>query len=89
MVCKVDNEKVFEDEHFYTVKCEACQKYCKIYHYRSCEERHQWNQDSGIDVFSTIKHLDQMARTQLGIAPSQDKNKQNSQKKKISRHRGR
>lgn len=94
--CEVDDKIIFNSaEEPYTVECEACQHHCKIYHYRACEARHEWNRAQGIDVFQTVYEQDRMARSQLqgtgsNLTPLVRNSNQNvNSKKKTSRHRGR
>lgn len=91
MPCQTDGVKVFDTEEPYTVQCEACQKHCKIFHYRSCEERHKWNAEQGNDVFAALREADRIARHQMGqgvgLPPSPGKTENSP--RPPSRHRGR
>lgn len=93
MICKIDNKAVFEGEEFNTTFCEACEHFCKIYHYRACEERHKWNLEKGIDVFSQQQMLDKIAGVQqkAPVDPTSPQSKQSPPKKdpRNTRHRGR
>ena len=66
-VCIVDNKTCFEAEQPYTVKCEACNLWCKIFKYRSCEDRFEWNAQQGIDVFKDVKEIERLSNSQQGI----------------------
>ena len=88
----MDNKKVFTEEQHYTTKCEACNLFCKIDKYRSCEARHRWNSENGIDVFAPLAALDNMARAQQGFSNGSLTSPQSPDKpvkKTNSRHRGR
>ncbi len=89
-MCIVDGKTVFDYEEDYTIKCEACSNFCKLYKYRACQERQAWNLKNGIDVFSELKKLDSLAAYQTGIAPNPGDSTSNKPSKKTpSRHRGR
>lgn len=70
MICKIDDKKTFAEEQDYTVKCEACNLWCKVDRYRSCEERHAWNKEQGVDVFRSLSAIDRLAQVQQGVSDS-------------------
>lgn len=94
-MCEIDRKTVFEEEQFYTIKCEACGKFCKLYKYRSCQERFQWNSDNGLDIFKEYRQLEGQAFAQMGISPpntirSSDVSSENqNNKSKKNNRRGR
>lgn len=66
MVCKPDNNLVFEEEEFYTAFCDVCSCWVKIYKFRSCETRHQKLIENGVDVFKDLRELEKLASYQTG-----------------------
>lgn len=82
MTCTPDNKTKFETEQDYTVRCEACNLFVKLYKYRSCEERFEWNAKQGVDVFQTVKEIEKLSGS-LPAKPAKvskekkDPNKQN------------
>lgn len=98
MICKPDNVKTFENEQVYTVKCEACNLFCKIQHYRQCQERFEWNKEHGKDILAPIKEANRIAQSQTGkpiepvdgvqpLGVSQPNLKTNTKNKGKPRHR--
>jgi phage terminase large subunit GpA-like protein len=67
MICKSDNKKVFEDPQDYTILCEACQLHCKLYHYRQCQARFEWNAENGNDILKQIAQSNKLAQSQTGL----------------------
>jgi hypothetical protein len=90
--CKPDNKYVFTTEVDYAVLCEACNLWCKVYKYRGCQKRFQWNIDRGNDLTKQIAEQDRLAAYQMGISPlppqnHNQSNQQNSNKKPTRRGR--
>lgn len=70
MVCKPDNNLVFEEEEFYTAFCDVCNCWVKIYKFRGCEERHKALEAKGVDIFKELREIEKIASFQMGEAPS-------------------
>ena len=68
MICQVDNKTTFQQEEPYTVMCEACSLFCKVYKYRSCEDRFKWCNENNIDIFEEYRQIDKLAASQMGVS---------------------
>mgnify|MGYP001603901158 CR=1 FL=1 len=66
MSCKLDNEKTFDKEVFYSHKCEVCGLYAKIWHYRQCQDRLHALEQQGQDPLKQIKEAAKISATQTG-----------------------
>jgi hypothetical protein len=67
MSCQQNDKTLFKDVQAFTVQCEACGLFAKMNHYRSCQQRIQWNIDNGNeDILKPIVESNRTAIAQTG-----------------------